>query len=85
VKTENNVWFCVLGHFVVGVELGDLDREVAPVTDGLDAHMPPRRRWVLEHHDMRHGNVFHVYWSYEEIGILLCAACKGRKQARKVF
>jgi len=59
---KKNMWFRVLGHFVVGVELGDFGREVAPVTDGLDAHVPPRRRWVLEHQDMRHGNVFHVHW-----------------------
>lgn len=67
-------FFRALGQVVVGVELGDFGREVAPVTDGLDAHVPPRRRWVLEHQDMRIGNVFHMHWSYEEIGVLLCAA-----------
>jgi hypothetical protein len=63
----------LLGHFVVGVELGYFGGEVTPVTDGLDAGVPAGRCWVLEQHDVRQRHVFHMDWSQEVIGILLCA------------
>ena len=64
---------CLLGHFVAGIELGDFGGEVAPVRDGLDAEVPPGRRWVLEHQDMSHGDVFHMDCPHKDIPVVLCA------------
>jgi hypothetical protein len=66
----NSLW-----HFVLGVELGDSGSEIAPVSNGLHAEVPPGCRWVLVQQNMGKSNVFHMDWPHVKIRILLCATC----------